>query len=69
MATRREWDPLKELLTVQKRMNKLFESALVQTDFDTQEGVASWTPVCDSMFKYSERLDGAVVRVQFHRLE
>lgn len=41
------WDPMKELMTVQKRMNKLFESALGMNDFDTQEEVDSWTPVCD----------------------
>ena len=40
-------DPLNELLTVQKRMNQLFESALARTDFDTQKGVDTWTPVCD----------------------
>ena len=40
-------DPLKELLTVQKRMNKLFESALAKTDFGAQEGVDGWTPVSD----------------------
>jgi HSP20 family protein len=42
-----EWDPLKELVTVQKRMNKLFESALARTDFETQDDVDSWTPSCD----------------------
>jgi HSP20 family protein len=42
-----DWDPLKELLTVQKRMNKLFESALERTDFDAQDEVDSWTPVAD----------------------
>lgn len=41
-------DPLKELLTVQKRMNKLFDSALGMTDFDTHEGVDTWVPVCDA---------------------
>ena len=40
-------DPLKELLTVQKRMNKLFESALERTDFDAQDEVDTWTPVAD----------------------
>ena len=47
MRTQGEWDPLRELLTVQKRMNKLFESALARTDFETHEEVDSWTPVCD----------------------
>jgi HSP20 family protein len=40
-------DPLNELMTVQKRMNKLFESAMARTDFDTQDDVATWTPVTD----------------------
>jgi len=40
-------DPLKELLTVQQRMNKLFESAMGRTDFDAGDGVDSWTPVAD----------------------
>ena len=42
-----EWNPLKELLTVQKRMNNLFERALARTDFETHEEVDTWTPVCD----------------------
>jgi len=42
-----QWDPLKELMTVQKRMNKLFESALGRTGFDTHDGVDTWSPVCD----------------------
>jgi HSP20 family protein len=47
MATRDEWDPLRELLGVQKRMNDLFERALARTNFETSEGFDSWTPVCD----------------------
>lgn len=42
-----DWDPLKELLTVQKRMNKLFESALERTDFEAQHEVDTWTPLAD----------------------
>jgi HSP20 family protein len=33
---------------VQKRMNQLFESALARTEFETQEGLDSWSPVCDA---------------------
>ena len=47
MTASAQRDPLKELLTVQKRMNQLFDSALARTDFDTQEGVDGWTPVSD----------------------
>lgn len=42
-----EWDPLKELVGIQERMNKLFESALARTNFDTEGGVGAWTPVAD----------------------
>jgi HSP20 family protein len=47
MPAQGEWDPMRELMTVQKRMNKLFESALARTDFETQHEVDSWTPVAD----------------------
>jgi len=47
LATQGGWDPLKELLAVQKRMNSLFESALARTNFETDEGLDSWSPVCD----------------------
>lgn len=43
----REWDPLRELVGVQDRMNKLFESALARTNFDADGGVGSWMPVAD----------------------
>lgn len=42
-----EWDPLKELVGIQERMNKLFESALARTNFDADGGVGAWTPVAD----------------------
>ena len=42
-----EWDPLKDLVGIQERMNKLFESALVRTNFDAEGGVGAWTPVAD----------------------
>jgi len=48
MAMPADWDPLKEMLLVQKRLNGLFESALARTEFDTREGVDSWTPVSDA---------------------
>jgi HSP20 family protein len=46
-VSRGEWDPLKELVGVQERMNKLFESALARTNFDSGGGAAGWTPVSD----------------------
>ena len=42
-----EWDPLKDLIGIQERMNKLFESALVRTNFDAEGGVGAWTPLAD----------------------
>jgi HSP20 family protein len=47
MSAQREWDPLRELQTVQGRMNKLFESALARTDFEAHDEVDSWSPVAD----------------------
>jgi len=47
MPAQGQWDPLKELTAVQKRMNKLFESALGMADFDAPAEPDSWTPVCD----------------------
>jgi HSP20 family protein len=49
MTTAGDWNPLKELLNVQKRMNSLFESALARTDFETGDGIDSWIPVADVM--------------------
>ena len=45
--SRPEWDPLKELVGVHKRMNQLFERALTGPNFETQEGVDSWRPDAD----------------------
>ncbi len=44
----REWDPLKELVGVQQRMNKLFESALARTNFDAEGEIGGWSPVADA---------------------
>jgi HSP20 family protein len=48
MAVREQhWDPLRELALVQKRMNRLFESAMGVKDFEAQDEVDSWKPVGD----------------------
>jgi HSP20 family protein len=47
MSSLGEWDSLKQLLTVQKQMNKLFESALERTDFDAHDEVDTWAPLAD----------------------
>jgi HSP20 family protein len=65
MPAQGQWDPLKELTTVQKRMNKLFESALGTADFDANEELDSWTPVCD-VYETSDEL---VVSLELPGLE
>ena len=47
MAPHDTFDPLKDLVQVQQRMNNLFESALTRTDFDTGVGLDAWEPVAD----------------------
>ena len=42
-----EWDRLRDLVGIQERMNKLFESALARTNFDAEGGVGAWTPIAD----------------------
>lgn len=41
-------DPMRELIAVQERMNRLFESALTRTNFDPSGGAGSWSPVADA---------------------
>ncbi|MCP3979982.1 MAG: Hsp20/alpha crystallin family protein [bacterium] len=47
MATPDPFDPLTDLVTVQKRMNQLFETALARTDFEAPGGLDAWTPTSD----------------------
>lgn len=58
MTTRR-WDPLRDLLTLQERMNRLFEDALSATRAAPPLGTGSWTPLADVY----ETADGFVVQV------
>lgn len=46
-AKDRDWDPLEELGSVQKRMNRLFEDALSRGTFDPFGSIHHWTPVAD----------------------
>jgi HSP20 family protein len=39
---------MRELIAVQEKMNRLFESALTRTNFDPSGGAGSWTPVADA---------------------
>lgn len=47
MPRNEKWDPMRELASVQKQMNKLVETALARTDFQAPGGVGSWEPVAD----------------------
>ena len=60
-----EWDPLKDLVSVQDRMNKLFDSALANTNFDPDGGVGAWTPIAD----VSEREDSLVLSLELPGLK
>jgi len=51
-----DWDPLKDLVGIQERMNKLFESALARTNFDAEGGIGAWTPVAD-VYESAESLE------------
>ncbi|MBI3932359.1 MAG: Hsp20/alpha crystallin family protein [Acidobacteria bacterium] len=60
MTTRR-WDPLRDLLTLQERMNRLFEEALLRTRPHAPALLASgWTPMADVY----ETAEGFVVQVE-----
>ena len=46
MTTRR-WDPLRDLLNLQERMNRLFEDSLAATRTDPGAPASAWTPAAD----------------------
>ena len=59
MTTRR-WDPLRDLLTLQERMNRLFEDTLASTTRTAPPlGSGSWVPLADVY----ETAEGFVVQV------
>ena len=47
MADSPDWDPMTDLMSVQKQMNRLFESALGKVGFDAEAGLGAWSPVAD----------------------
>lgn len=60
------WDPFRDLIAIQERMNRLFETALTGTDFGDQEsGVGSWSPVSDVL----ETTETVVVSCELPGLE
>ncbi len=42
-----KWDPFKDLLSIQERMNRLFEAALTHSDVADIEDVSGWSPLAD----------------------
>jgi HSP20 family protein len=46
MTTRR-WDPLRDLLDLQEKMNRLFEDSLSATRADPTVPPSAWTPAAD----------------------
>ncbi len=45
-----KWDPFRDLLSLQERMNKLFEESLLQTGKERQDlMVGGWSPAVDVM--------------------
>lgn len=49
MSSRSQWDPLSELSGIRKAMNRLFDSAMVRSDFEDGSSGAldAWHPLCD----------------------
>jgi HSP20 family protein len=57
----RRWDPLRDLLTLQERMNRLFEHSLVRGHLaDPALASGSWTPLADVY----ETAEGFVVQIE-----
>lgn len=45
-----KWDPFRDLLSLQERMNKLFEESLLQTGKERHDiSIAGWSPSVDVM--------------------
>ena len=42
-----KWDPFKDLLSIQERMNRLFETALSRSDVAALGDYAAWSPLAD----------------------
>ena len=42
-----KWDPFKDLLSIQERMNRLFEAALSHSRVSNIEGYQGWSPLAD----------------------
>lgn len=42
-----KWDPFKDLISIQERMNRLFEAALSPSDVAALGDYAAWSPLAD----------------------
>src|SRR6185503_21049457 len=57
----RRWDPLRDLLTLQERMNRLFEHSLVRGHLaDPAMASAGWTPLAEVL----ETAEGFVLQIE-----
>ena len=57
----RRWDPLRDLLTLQERMNRLFEHSMLRGRLvDPAVAPATWTPLADVY----ETAEGFVVQLE-----
>ena len=64
--TERKWDPLRDLLTLQERMNRLFEESFAgRLEEPALVGSATWTPLADAY----EMPEGFVVDVELPGIE
>jgi HSP20 family protein len=62
----RRWDPLRDLLTLQERMNRLFEHSLVRGRLaDPTLASGSWTPLADVY----ETAESFVVQIEVPGIE
>lgn len=42
-----KWDPLKDMLSLQERMNRLFEDSLIRTRGEEDLSLGAWAPAVD----------------------
>ena len=64
--TERKWDPLRDLLSLQERMNRLFEESFAgRLEEPALLGSATWTPLADAY----EMPEGFVVDVELPGIE
>src|SRR5713101_5564268 len=50
-----QWDPLKELLALKDRMNKIIENAMSRSEYGGAADAGTWSPAVD-IYETAERL-------------